>query len=375
MPTGPITGPGEDPGDVVAYVRALGHAVSLEQLDRLVRRGLVVAPTPTGFAPGTAERVARIAELRATARSFDEVAWRLWWEGFAVEPRLVRTFLERRAAHWDDLVAGDEVDEPAPLERDVLEDVFFRHLKRGGSVSSGRRSLERGAATYLSFSRLLVELEAGALVPPATPVAVAGPLAGLAGEGDLDFTKAATGASDVELARARLVARRLFALIVRVGTALARLHGAGHSDAVGRTLLAMTESANEQVLAVVLAATDESPWPLDDPGDLDEPPRPAIDFATFVRLGDLAKADPLASRLLEPERLAGALASSEGLAAWWAEAAPLAGPGEAAGEGAVPAPEGGGEAEESSEGLPSKKKIQNDPGAPRARGARVAGAP
>ncbi len=373
MPTGPNTGPGEDPRDVVAYVRALGHTLSLERLDRLVRRGLVAAPTADGFAPGTAERVARIAQLRATSRPFDEVAWRLWWEGFAVEPGLVRAVLGRRAAHWDDLVADDGSDESAPSERDVLEDVFFRHLKRGAPASSGRRSLERGAATYLSFSRLLVELEAGALAWPATPVTVVSPLSGLVGEGDLVFTTAVAGASDAELARARLLARRLLALIARVGTALARLHGAGHSDAVGRALLAMTESAHEQALAVVLAAAEKSPPPMSASGDLDEVPRPPIDFATFVRLRDLATVDPLAARLLEPERLAMALASSEGVAAWWEEAAPLVGREGVADDGRVPEPEGVGDPR-SSEGPPSKKKIQNDPGASRAR-TRAPGAP
>ncbi len=363
MPTGPITGPGEDPHDVVEYVRDLGHAVSLEQLDRLHRRRLVPAPLGGAFPPGTAERVARIAELRATTRQFDELAWRLWWEGFTVEPLLVRSFLERRAARWDDLVAGDEPDEPAPRERDVLEDVFFRHLKKGSSTSSGRRTLERGAATYLTFSRLLVELELGGDGPPGPSGAFAGPLAGLVGEGDLDFTKAAVDTSDVELARARLVARRLFAVIARVGTALARLHGAGHSDSVGRTLVAMTESASEQVLAVLLAAADEHPSGLADPGTPDEAPRRPVDFATFSRLRSLAGADPAAARLLEPERLAAALASPEGLAAWRAEAAPLAepagevGPGsDVAAEDLGPAPEGVDNPEDTSEGLPSKKK-------------------
>ncbi|HQU26197.1 MAG TPA: hypothetical protein PLS29_04100, partial [Acidimicrobiales bacterium] len=222
MPTGPNTGPGEDPSDVVEYVRALGHAISPEQLDRLHRRRLVPAPSDGAFPPGTAERVARVAELRATTRQFDELAWRLWWEGYAVEPLLVRSYLERRAARWDDLVGGDEPEEPAERERDVLEDVFFRHLKKGSPTSSGRRALERGAATYLAFSRLLVELELGGAAPEGAPGSFAGPLAGLVGEGDLDFTKAAVDTSDADLARARPVARRLFEVTARIGTALSR---------------------------------------------------------------------------------------------------------------------------------------------------------
>ncbi len=358
MPTGPNTGPGEDPRDVVEYVRVLGHAISLEQLDRLCRRRLVPAPDGGAFAPGTAERVARIAELRATTRQFDELAWRLWWEGFAVEPLLVRSYLERRAARWDDLVAGDEPDEPATRERDVLEDVFFRHLKKGSTTSSGRRTLERGAATYLAFSRLLVELELGAPVPAGAPGAFTGPLAGLVGEGDLDFTKAAVDTSDAALARARVVARRLFGVIARVGTALARLQGAGHSDSVGRALVTMTESASEQVLAVLLAASDEHLSGLAEPGAPDEAPRPRVGLATFVRLRSLAEVDPAAARLLEPERLATALASDEGLAAWRAEAAPLVTSEAATSEGP---PEAVGDADDEREGFEPKKKILNDP--------------
>ena len=360
MPTGPITGPGEDPHDVVEYAWALGHAISLEQLDRLSRRRLVPAPVGGAFPPGTAERVARIAELRATTRQFDEVAWRLWWEGFEVEPLLVRSYLERRAARWDDLVADDEPDEPEARERDVLEDVFFRHLKKGSAVSSGRRTLERGAATYLAFSELLSELELVGAGPPGEPRSLAGPLAGLVGEGDLDFTKAAVDASDADLARARGVARRLFEVIARVGSALSRVHGAGHSDSVGRALLSMTESASEQVLAVLLAAGGRPVAPEGSAARV-EAPRPPVPFSSFSRLRSLTAVDPVAAGLLEPERIAVALASSEGLELWRAEAAPLLGvPGMAEAEGAEdegPAPGGGvGDADEGDDGSRPKKK-------------------
>ncbi len=369
MPTGPFAGPGEDPHQIVEYVRALGHAISLEQLDRLHRRRLVPAPTGGAFPPGTAERVARIAELRATTRQFDELAWRLWWEGFAVERLLVRSYLERRAARWDDLVGGDEVDEPVARERDVLEDVFFRHLKKGSAVSSGRRALERGAATYLAFSRLLVELELGGGAPAGEPGALVGPLAGLVGEGELDFTKAAVDTSDDDLARARLVARDLFEVIARVGAALSRVHGAGHSDSVGRALVTMTESASEQVLAVLLAAADGRPTGLADPATAVEAPRPPLDFSSFARLRALAGVDPAAARLLEPERLAQALTSPEDLAAWWTEASPLANPG---GETGVTGPDvDPGEADDPGDGdkrSTPKKKILNDPSGLRHRG-------
>ncbi len=326
MPTGPNAGPGEDPSDVVEYVRALGHAISPEQLDRLHRRRLVPAPSDGAFPSGTAERVARVAELRATTRQFDELGWRLWWEGYAVEPLLVRSYLERRAARWDALVAGGEPEE-AERERDVLEDVFFRHLKKGSPTSSGRRALERGAATYVAFSRLLVELEFARKPLEAEPGSFAGPLAGLVGGGDLDFARAALDTSDADLARARPVARRLFEVIARVGTALSRLHGAGHSESVGRTLVAMTESASEQVLAVLLAAADGGPAAPGHPVAALEPPRPPIAFTTFTGLRRLAPADPAAAGLLERERLAAALASPEALEAWRAAAAALGAPG------------------------------------------------
>lgn len=345
MPTGPHTGPGEDPSDVVEYVRALGHAISPEQLDRLHRRRLVPAPSDDGFPSGTAERVARVAELRATTRQFDELAWRLWWEGYAVEPLLVRSYLERRAARWDDLVDGDEPEEPAERERDVLEDVFFRHLKKGSPTSSGRRALERGAATYLAFSRLLVELELGGAALEGAPGSFAGPLAGLVGEGDLDFTKAAVDTSDADLARARPVARRLFEVIARIGAAVSRLHGAGHSESVGRTLVAMTESASEQVLAVLLAAADGRPAAPGDPVAEPETPRPPIAFATFTGLRRLAPTDPVAAGLLEPERLSAALASPEALEAWRGEAAALVADAAEVDEGPDPGAEEVGDAD------------------------------
>lgn len=328
MPSGPHAGPGEDPRDIVEYLHAAGHDLSLEQLERLHRRRLVPGPAEGGpsqsYPRGTAERVVRISQLRAHTRQFDELAWRLWWEGFVVDPMLVRAFLERRALRWDDLARSSDGDAAAG-ERDVLEDVFFRHLQKVPSQSSGRRTLERGAATFVAFSELWLDLRGHPADGPVEGALVDGPLGGLLGGDDLDFMKAVAAASDDDLVRARRVARGLLALIGAVGAAIHRVYGAGRRDSVGRTLSAMAESSSEQVLIVLLTCELLETASFDDV-EIPEiaPEVPLLGFDEYRRLRRFVDDVPGLADLLEPVALAPAFGSSDAAASWRRALAQLA---------------------------------------------------
>ena len=112
----------------------------------------------------------RISQLRASTKQLDELAWRLWWEGFDVEPDLIRTYLLKRATRWDEqlreirMVATETAEvEVEKGERDVLEEVFFEHLKVGPAMVSARKRLGRGSELYAEFSALLIDLMHGDL--------------------------------------------------------------------------------------------------------------------------------------------------------------------------------------------------------------------
>ena len=112
----------------------------------------------------------RISRLRSSTKQLDELAWRLWWEGFDVEPDLIRTYLLKRATRWDEqlreirAVANEpEAPEDEKSERDVLDEVFFQHLKAGPAMVSARKRLGRGSELYAEFSALLIDLMHGDL--------------------------------------------------------------------------------------------------------------------------------------------------------------------------------------------------------------------
>ena len=151
----------ESAQDVLDYLKFAGFDVTRDQLARLHRRRLISQPIQgpgTGrghvsmFPSGTAQRVLRISQLKEGTKQLDELAWRLWWEGYDVEPDLVRSYLLKKAARWDEQLreiraaatgSGTPDDEVDDGERDVLDEVFFQHLKVGPSLVSARRQLGR----------------------------------------------------------------------------------------------------------------------------------------------------------------------------------------------------------------------------------------
>lgn len=325
-------GRGEPADEIFGYLRFAGYELTRDQLDRLRRRQLIAKPlyglegwwgTSTTYPAGTAEQMLRIAQLKEKSKQLDEVAWRLWWEGAAVEPALIRSFIEKKAQRWDghlDEVRGtggsEVVDEPGG--RDVLDEVFFRHLKAPSNTLIGKR-LRKAAEIYVGLAGLLVDLLEG---EPG--------MLGVEGEGLFDRREVSEGdqttakprirparvtfaelhekmaasyhavlrsLDDQELAGARPVALLFSRIIASVGQVVAEGYdGAGRRrDPQAESLLAMTEGADEQVLALLLATSFIRASSLRDiVGDL-EPLRvyvPAVSFQDYLRLRYLANVVP-----------------------------------------------------------------------------------
>ena len=81
--------------DILDYLGFAGVETTRDQLARLHRRRLIGEPfhdqnggrsSLARYPAGTAERMLRISQLRSSTKQLDELAWRLWWEGFDVEP-------------------------------------------------------------------------------------------------------------------------------------------------------------------------------------------------------------------------------------------------------------------------------------------------
>jgi hypothetical protein len=153
----------EEPGswestqDILEFLGFAGVDTTRDQLARLHRRRLINEPfhdpgsgrgSLARYPAGTAERMLRISRLRTSTKQLDELAWRLWWEGFDVEPDLIRTYLlkarhpmGRAVARDSSVAASEETEEVVKGERDVLEEVFFQHLKAGPAMASARKRL------------------------------------------------------------------------------------------------------------------------------------------------------------------------------------------------------------------------------------------
>lgn len=345
--------------DILDYLGFAGVETTRDQLARLHRRRLVGEPfhdqnggrsSLARYPAGTAERMLRISQLRSSTKQLDELAWRLWWEGFDVEPDLIRTYLLKRATRWDEqlrelrMVAGESSDDEKG-ERDVLEEVFFEHLKVGPAMVSARKRLGRGSELYAEFSALLIDLmhadlssldrnddglfdreATGGTAPSnADESRRAGEIALQAMQNSMDtaFIQLVASLDDKEIANARPVALRLLGLISNVGSIVQEVFGgSGHGrDNVGKSLITMAENSEEQVLALLLTSS----FLKDDrvrealPDMMAEPATPAaISFVDFLRLRYLAIEVPDFITLLAPALVREAFATPEGNERWHA---------------------------------------------------------
>ncbi len=276
--------------DILDYLGFAGVETTRDQLARLHRRRLISEPfhdqnggrsSLARYPAGTAERMLRISQLRSSTKQLDELAWRLWWEGFDVEPDLIRTYLLKRATRWDEqlreirMVAAEtpEVEKP---ERDVLESVFFEHLKVGPAMVSARKRLGRGSELYAEFSALLIDLMHGDLSsldhtdvglfereseqrprPKSHGAPATSRCRRCRLSMDTPFIQLVASLDDKDIANARPVALRLLGLISSVGSIVQEVFGgSGHGrDNVGKSLMTMSDNSDEQVLSLFLTSS------------------------------------------------------------------------------------------------------------------------
>ena len=306
------------------------------------------------YPAGSAERLLRISQLKVTTKQLDELAWRLWWEGHDVELELVRAFLMKKAGRWDEQareyrvvgsIQGDS--EELAGQRDVLEEVFFQHLKSGPSLASARRQLARGSELYIDFAGLLIDLLRGDLsaldadavdlfTGPSTAstggrsrssvarrVGVAATVA-MRTSMETPYTAVVEQLDDKEIVSSRLVALRFLGVIANVGAIVQYVFGGSGRgrDNIGKSLAGVSESPDEQVLSLLLT----SAFLRDDVARAQLPQfepltahLPAVKFADFLRLRYLAGEVASLDLLLAPERMKNAFDSTEGAEKWRAD--------------------------------------------------------
>lgn len=346
--------------DVWDYLEFAGFHLTREQLVRIHQRRVLDEPflTPsswrdprTTYAAGTAERILRIAQLKAKSKHLDELAWRLWWQGTPVDPTLVRDYLLKMAKRWDERLsefrkAATEAAEEDHLhgERDVLDEVFFKHLKPAPSATSLRKRLGKGSDIYVEFAGLLIDLLRGDFSilgePKVNLFDSASGDDGVPKDGYGDFRWAGRTAlqamqRDAKLPYAQLVealddrqieeARPVALLFTRIIASFGEIMHDGFAgttrdrDTVGNNLVALSESPEEQVLSLLLTSSF-----LKDGRIRASIPRtdrlvihsPAVSYEDYLRLRYLAKEVPGMEDVVNPTRMRDAFDSPEGAQLW-----------------------------------------------------------
>jgi hypothetical protein len=349
--------------DILDYVKFAGFDVTREQLARLHRRRLVNQPFngPNGgrghttmYPTGTAERLLRISQLKVTTKQLDELAWRLWWEGHDVELELVRAFLMKKAGRWDEQAREYRVEgsiqggsEELAGERDVLEEVFFQHLKAGPSLASARRQLARGSELYIDFAGLLIDLlrsdlstldaeavdlftgpfsTSGGGRARSSVVRRVGVAATVAMRTSMEtpYTVVVEQLDDKEIISSRLAALRFLGIIANVGAIVQDVFGGSGRgrDNIGKSLAGVSESTDEQVLSLLLTSAFlreevvRAQLPEFEPLTVH---LPAVKFTDFLRLRYLVGEVAGLELLLAPDRTKDAFDSAEGAEQWRAD--------------------------------------------------------
>ncbi len=343
--------------DVWDYLEFAGLHLTRDQLVRIHERHVIDEPflSPnswrdprTTYAPGTAQRILRLAQIKVKSKHLDEMAWRLWWEGASVEPSYVRGYLMKMAKRWDERLsefrtaaAEAAQEEPHQGERDVLDDVFFKHLKPAPSVTALRKRLGKGSDIYVEFAGLLIDLLRGdfsVLSEAHVPLferldgdheedkygdfrwAGRSALQAMQHDAKLPYAQLVDRLDDRQIEGARPVALLFTRIIASFGEIMHDGVGATRDrDTVGTNLVNLSESPEEQVLCLLLTSSflkdgrirasvpDTSQLVIHSP---------AVSYGDYLRLRYLAKEVPGMDALVSPSQMRGAFDSPEGAESW-----------------------------------------------------------
>jgi len=347
----------ESAQEVLDFVHFSGYELSRDQLVRLHQKRLI-GPVETRYPGGrrglettyplgTAQRVLRIVQLKVTTKKFDEIAWRLWWEGYDIDFTLIRTFLLKGAARWDvrrgmlrraaDVFDGIEGTEG---ERDLLDELFHKK-KTNFPLGTMRRRFRKNEEQYVESARLFVDLMAGRLDDfGPREVSLFEAATGYNFESDIDedgvdqagagafgmimeclnstSTEVAESLDEAELRFTRQFAHFLLQSMSNIGKMMSATYGGTGKGfgLAGTSFEKLSRDPDEQVLAILLLAVFlRNPEIRDNLPEFEE--RMAqfngVTFQDYLRLRYLAEAVPGLGKLVTPERMKLAIESEDGM--------------------------------------------------------------
>lgn len=247
--------------EVIQRASALGYDVSAAQLARWHRAGLLPRPrqralgrgrgTETVYPPDTSVQVVAICQVKDDERRLERVAFRLWWEGFAVDLGVIR---------------GQLAEIMGPLEAEIRKAVAAGEIGIGGVL--GRSLGRERVAAVTAMVGQAASAEGGSSVSVPWELAVSWPpslddLAALLGQAvatRMTGTPVAdliAQAPDDDLVRARDRTRSMVALLKDAAAPMAWLYGKSGAvfKMVDRQMERMTPQDYLGMVAMMVAFT------------------------------------------------------------------------------------------------------------------------
>jgi hypothetical protein len=250
----------ESRDQIIGYASSLRYIISAAQLARWHRAGLLPRPrqrplgrgrgTETIYPPGTSVQVVALCQIKAEEHRLDRVAFRLWWEGFAIEPDIIRNLLA---------AIMNRVD--AELSQASLTVTTGTRVESGARWSLGRTGVEAmiamtshnasGTTAPVTMSGESVDARPPSLEDMATLTGQA--LAAITR--DSSVADLVAEASDDELIRARDRSRSMLALMQSAAAPMAWLYGKSGSAFrfLDRMIDNLAPSDNAGIVAAMLA--------------------------------------------------------------------------------------------------------------------------
>jgi len=311
--------------DILDYLGFAGVETTRDQLARLHRRRLIGEPFhDQNGGRSSLARYRRYGGADASnlaiafgTKQLDELAWRLWWEGFDVEPDLIRTYLLKRATRWDEQLREMRMVAVTSRKTTRVSATCWRGLLRaleGGSGDGvGAKTSRARVRTLRRVFGLLIDLmhgdlssldriDAGLFERDATSADhVLVEESRRAGEVALAAMQASMDTPFIQLSPRWMIRRSPTPgrCPASTGTDFQRRQhrargfgGSGHGrDNVGKSLITMAENSEDQVLALLLTSSflkdDRVREALPEMTPVPTTPA-AISFLDFLRLRYLA---------------------------------------------------------------------------------------
>lgn len=160
---------GEQSADDLINSLASEYTITRSELARWHRAGLLPRPRRCSlgrgrgmeslYPLGTGEQLRALCRIHQTERRLVQVAWRLWWEGYAVPLEVITPMLEQACQAWQ-----QGLEELARLQ--VNPEEFATQLERGAIQRTSRKVLTRvrkriGRQRFPHFIEVLARIGSG----------------------------------------------------------------------------------------------------------------------------------------------------------------------------------------------------------------------